>query len=112
MLGKKGVLVIIGLSLAILIASLLLVFKDKNSIVAIEAALKAEWDKPNHPIRIPALAIHGDYAIADWIQEPRGGRALLIYNGNVWQTILCGDVNMKQVSNLISAGVPQNDAKS
>lgn len=111
MLGKKAVLVIIGLLLAILVASLLSAFNDTKSLVAIETALKTQWDKPNHPIRIPVIVVHGDYAIADWIQEPRGGRALLFYNNSVWQTIFCGDVNMKQVSNLISAGVPYNDAK-
>ena len=86
-------------------------FNDTKSIVAIETALKTQWDKPNHPIRIPVIVVHGDYAIADWIQEPRGGRALLFYNNSGWQTIFCGDVNMKQASNLISAGVPYNDAK-
>ncbi|MGJ8619181.1 MAG: copper uptake system-associated protein [Methylophilaceae bacterium] len=111
MFNKKSLLTIIYGLITLLIFSLVCAVAEGKETAAIETALKAQWDKPNQPIRIPVIVVHGDYAIADWIQEPRGGRALLFYNNSVWQTIFCGDVNMKQVSNLISAGVPHNDAK-
>jgi hypothetical protein len=111
MISKKCLLAVVGLMILLLTISLVSAVAETKKIVAIETVIKNQWDKPNHPIRVPVIVVHGDHAIADWIQEPRGGRALLIYNNSEWQTIFCGDVNMKHVSNLISAGVPYNDAK-
>lgn len=111
MFNKKSILAMIGVLILILMFSLVCAVAEGKETATIEAALKAQWDKPNHPIRVPVIVIYGDYAIADWIQAPRGGRALLRREQKHWQTLLCGDANMKQVSNLVSAGVPYNDAK-
>ncbi len=100
----------IGMLIFILMFSLVCAVAEGKDAAAIEAALKAQWDKPNHPIRVPVIVIQDDYAIADWIQEPRGGRALLKREKNGWQTLLCGDANLKHVNNLMSAGVPREDA--
>lgn len=107
--NKKSILATIGMLIFILVFSLVCAVAEGKEATAIEAALKAQWDKPNHPIRVPVIVIQGDYAIADWIQEPRGGRALLKREQKGWQTLLCGDANMKQVHNQVSAGVPRAD---
>lgn len=109
--NKKSLLAMIGLMIAGLTLSLVCAVAKVKETTAIEMALKAQWDKPNHPIRIPVIVMQGDYAIADWIQEQHGGRALLKRDQQNWQTLLCGDANMKQVSNLVSTGVSREDAK-
>lgn len=110
MFNKKSILAMIGVLILVLIFSLVCAVAEGKETAAIETALKVQWDKPNHPIRVPVIVTHGDYAIADWIQEPRGGRALLKREQRGWQTLLCGATNMKQVHNLVSAGVPREDA--
>lgn len=109
--NKKSLLAMIGLLIAGLTLSLVCAVAKAKETTAIEMVLKAQWDKSKHPIRIPVIVMQGDYAIADWIQEQRGGRALLKRDQQNWQTLLCGDANMKQVSNLVSAGVTREDAK-
>jgi hypothetical protein len=79
--------------------------------VAIEKVIKTQWDQPDHPIRVPVIVSRGYYAIVDWIQEPRGGRALLRRDDNKWQTIFCGDVLLSKKPHMISAGVPVSDAE-
>ncbi|MFT7228802.1 MAG: hypothetical protein ACI8PW_001392 [Methylophilaceae bacterium] len=70
---------------------------------SIEAALKKQWDKPNHPLRVPVIVVRGHHAIADWVQEPCGGRALLKGGENEWQILLYGDVNLTKESHLMQA---------
>jgi hypothetical protein len=84
---------------------------DVAQHAAIEATIKSQWDKPDHPIRVLVIVVSGQHAIADWIQEPKGGRVLLRLNAGQWQTLMCGDANIKQLSHLLSAGVPQADAE-
>lgn len=109
--NKKSLLAIIGVLIAGLTLSLVCAVAEAKETTAIEIALKAQWDKHNHSIRVPVIVMQGDYAIADWIQEQRGGRALLRREQQNWKTLLCGDANMNQVSNLVSAGVSREDAK-
>jgi hypothetical protein len=70
---------------------------------SIKVALKKQWDKPNHPLRVLAIVVQGHYAIADWVQEPRGGGALSKGGENEWQILLCGDVNSTKKSHSIQA---------
>ena len=110
-LNKKSLLAIICGLMTLSIISLVFAADDTKEIVAIEKAIKAQWDKPNNPIRVPVIVNHGDYAIADWIQEPRGGRALLRRDADNWQTIFCGDVLLSKKAHMINAGVPVSDAE-
>ncbi len=78
---------------------------------AVRAALKAEWDRPNRPLTVPVVVVKGEFAIASWLQAPRGGRALLKFKQRHWQTLFCGDVNLTKAQSLINAGVSAPDAK-
>jgi hypothetical protein len=84
---------------------------DVAQHAAIESSIKAQWEKQNHPIRVPVIVLSGDYAIADWIQEPKGGRALLKQHAGHWHTLMCGDANMTEPRRLLEAGVPETDAE-
>lgn len=79
--------------------------------IAITEVIKHQWDKPNLPVLVPVVVVSHDFAIADWIQKPRGGRALLRLNAGHWQTLMCGDINLMQQKTLIEAGVLAEDAE-
>lgn len=84
---------------------------DVAQHTAIESSIRAQWEKPDHPIQVPVIVVSGNYAIADWIQQPKGGRALLKQQHGHWQTLMCGDANLKQPRHLVAAGVPEQDAE-
>jgi hypothetical protein len=111
MISKKCLLAVVGLMILLLTILLVSAVADTKKIVAIETANKNQWDKPNDPIRVPVIFIRGDFAIADWIQESHGRRALLRRNKITWLTIFCGDVPLTKKVHLVNAGVPDSDAE-
>ncbi|OQW70555.1 MAG: hypothetical protein BVN34_00760 [Proteobacteria bacterium ST_bin12] len=88
-----------------------MVVADTAHEIAIAETIKQQWQKPNRPVSVPVVAVSHDFAIADWIQEPKGGKALLRFNAGHWQTLMCGDVNLMQQKRLEEAGVPAKDAQ-
>lgn len=88
-----------------------MVITDTAHEVAISETIKKQWNKPNQPVLVPAIAYSRDFAVADWIQEPRGGRALLRQISGQWQTLVCGDAQVKSKHQLIKLGVPLEDAQ-
>jgi hypothetical protein len=55
--------------------------------------------------------VSGDYAVADWLQDNRGGRALLRRDIDGWHTLMCGGAQFKTPQALRQAGVQGDDAK-
>lgn len=108
---KQAVMYFVYVLLVLLTLGSAAVIADTTDEAAVKAALRAEWDKPNHPLKVPVVIVRGEFAIADWIQAPRGGRALLRENHHQWQTLLCGDVNLTKQKHLMDAGVPAADAE-
>lgn len=68
------------------------------------------YDQPAHKVETDPIAITGNYAIADWIQGERGGRALLRKTGGAWEILVCGGDGLKQADALHDAGIPAKDA--
>ncbi len=60
---------------------------------------------------LPIVMVSHDFAIADWIQEPRGGRSLLRLNAGHWQALICGDDHLKQYKRLTDLSVPAQDTE-
>jgi hypothetical protein len=52
-------------------------------------AMKAAWDKPEQPLTVKPVVIVDQIAVAGWLQQDRGGRALLKKTAHGWQTQLC-----------------------
>ncbi|QLG89682.1 copper uptake system-associated protein [Chitinibacter bivalviorum] len=80
---------------------------DDNS--EITASMKAVWDKPDHPLVVKPVVVADQYAIAGWLQDNRGGRALLQKGHHGWQTQLCAGKITAEL--LQQAGVPSTTAK-
>lgn len=76
----------------------------------IEHAMKALFDKPGAPLRVAPVNIEGAYAVAGWIQNDRGGRALLKKENDKWSIQVCGGDGLKQASTLTMTGMDQSSA--
>ncbi|WP_127520252.1 copper uptake system-associated protein [Mesorhizobium sp. Z1-4] len=73
---------------------------------AIRGVLKATWDTPEAPLSIQPLVILGDHAVAGWMQDERGGRALMRRMHGRWTVHLCTGDAVKEAANLRQMGVP------
>jgi hypothetical protein len=77
----------------------------------IALSIKQQWEKPHHLVDIPVIAVGTHYALADWIQGKRGGRALMRLNEGKWQAIMCGNGQIKSRQALEKVGIPSLEAK-
>lgn len=76
----------------------------------IEHAMKALFDKPGAPLKVAPVSVEGTYAVAGWIQNDRGGRALLKKENGTWSIQVCGGDGLKQASSLTMTGMDQASA--
>ena len=77
---------------------------------SIEHAMKVLFDKPGAPLKVAPVSIEGAYAVAGWIQNDRGGRALLKKSNGKWSIQVCGGDGLKQLSSLTMTGMDQASA--
>ncbi|MFZ4502273.1 MAG: copper uptake system-associated protein [Burkholderiaceae bacterium] len=76
----------------------------------VQRVMKAQFDRPESPLSIPAVSIESGYALASWTQDGRGGRALLKKTGGNWSIHLCGGDGLKKSSTLVMAGMDKSSA--
>jgi hypothetical protein len=72
--------------------------------------LKSQFERPNKPLEVPVVVVSGDYAVADWLQGDKGGRALLRRNADGWRVQMCSGAQFKSSQVLRQAGVQADDA--
>ena len=73
---------------------------------SIEHVMKAQFDTPEAPLKVMPTTVEGDFALAGWIQNDRGGRALLKKTHGKWAIEVCGGDGLKDASALAAAGIP------
>ena len=78
---------------------------------AIEYALKKLFDKPSAPLTVVPVSVEGDYAVAGWTQDQRGGRALLQRDKGGWRIALCGGDGLVKADALAQSGLTPAAAK-
>jgi hypothetical protein len=78
---------------------------------AIEARLMAEFDRPQARLTVAPIAISGEYAVAGWRQEGRGGRALLHRKGHEWRIVMCAGEALRREPALVQIGLSTEDAR-
>jgi hypothetical protein len=87
---------------------------DAQSLDTAEAqiiqVLKNQFERPVTPLDVPVVVVSGDYAVADWLQDNRGGRALLRRDADGWHTLMCSGAQFKTPQALRQAGVQEEDA--
>ena len=77
----------------------------------ISQAMKAIWDSPEAPLIVEPVVIEGDYALAGWTQQTRGGRALLLHREGTWHVHVCGGDGLKDIEALTMAGMSKEAAE-
>ena len=83
-----------------------------EAMQAIEASMRAQWQKPDLLLELPVIVVQEDVAIADWILGEKGGRALLRQQQGAWHTMMCGGSELKSARRLQHAGVNPAVAES
>jgi hypothetical protein len=71
----------------------------------ITMVLKAQFEKPEAPLRVEPINVEGDFAVAGWSQGGRGGRAFLQKDRNQWFISICGGSGLTQADVLQSIGM-------
>jgi hypothetical protein len=79
---------------------------------AIVHVLKAEFDRKDAPLEVAPVVVVEDHAIAGWVQDKRGGRALMRKVRGKWTIHLCSGDPLKQADMLEGTGIPAGTAKT
>ncbi|WP_246780347.1 copper uptake system-associated protein [Rhizobium sp. AQ_MP] len=82
-----------------------------DAAVDITAKLKAMFETEGNPLAVEPVVVAGDWAIAGWIQDGKGGRALLKRKGEGWSIHLCSGDSLKEAAVLTKIGIPASDAE-
>ncbi|SMC88722.1 copper uptake system-associated protein [Rhizobium sp. RU36D] len=82
-----------------------------DAVTDISAKLKAMFETEGHPLAVNPVVVSGDWAIAGWAQDGKGGRALLKKKGEGWSIHLCSGDSLKEASALKQIGLPAADAE-
>jgi hypothetical protein len=78
----------------------------------IQAIIGKTYDKPNNKVNTTPISAIDDFAVADWTQGDRGGRALMKrINGN-WEILACGNDGLKDTKSLVKAGMSEKTASA
>ena len=78
----------------------------------IQAVIGKTYDKPNNKVNTTPISVANDFAVADWTQGDRGGRALMKrINGN-WEILACGNDGLKDTKSLVKAGMSEKTASA
>jgi hypothetical protein len=79
---------------------------------AIVHVLKKQFDKAQSPLTVTPVAVEGGWAVAGWLQDVRGGRALLNKRHGQWVIVVCGGDGLRQASTLAQTGMKAAEAQA
>jgi hypothetical protein len=78
----------------------------------IQAVIGKTYDKPNNKVNTTPISIADDFAVADWTQGKRGGRALMKRIDGNWEILACGNDGLKDTKSLVKAGMSEKTASA
>lgn len=81
-----------------------------NDTSQIRLLINNTFDKPNSKVMIDPIVIVDTFAIADWEQDEKAGRALLKKEFDTWKLWSCGGKDFKEKASLVLMGVPNDVA--
>ncbi len=81
-----------------------------ESAQSIPAILKTMFERADKPLTVEPVVVQGDWAIAGWRQDGRGGRALLKKGPHGWRLTLCSGDGIKDAASLEKVGLTSVDA--
>jgi len=62
----------------------------------IQGFMQKTWHSSEYPLTLGPTYIAGDFAVADWWHQGKGGRAVFKRSHHQWQLILCGGAGILQ----------------
>ncbi len=81
--------------------------KQHNHPEQIRQLINKTFDRPDSKVKIEPVVMAESYAIADWVQDTKAGRALLKMENGKWRLLACGGSGMKTAASLMQQGVPE-----
>lgn len=84
---------------------------ESHDAADIGAMMHATFDRPDAPLIAEPIVVSGDYAVADWTQGERGGRALIKRTEGEWRIVLCAGDGIRTAAGMQGAGVPIEHAQ-
>jgi len=109
---SKLLLLIITSTITLTFISLYAEAEEQSPQQQIQTLISTIYDKPNLKVETSPIVIVDEYAVADWVQGERGGRALLQRIKGKWAIMACGANGLKDVKTLTEAGIPRPTAES
>jgi hypothetical protein len=95
-----------------LVFSVVLSAETLTDEAQIQFVIGKTYDKPNNKVNTTPISVADDFAVADWTQGERGGRALMKkINGN-WEILACGNDGLKDTKSLVKAGMTEKTAST
>ncbi len=85
---------------------------DNSPQQQIRTLVSSTYDQPDHKVETSPIVVADGYAIADWVQGEKGGRALLRRTNGAWEIIACGGDGLKEIKTLNDAGIAKETAKN
>ena len=77
---------------------------------SIQQLMRHNFESPDAPLDVAPITVEGDHAVAGWVQDQRGGRALLRKGAHGWRVVLCAGDSLLDPATLRSAGLADADA--
>jgi periplasmic copper chaperone A len=77
----------------------------------IRELMRKTWERPDAPLSVEPVVVVDDYAIAGWVQDDRGGRALLRRKHGAWDVILCSGDQLRTADTVRATGATDDIAR-
>ena len=74
--------------------------------------MKAQFDRPDAPLKVHPVVVDGHHAVAGWMQANKGGRALLVKEKDKWSITVCGGDGLRDAKVLAQTGMGNAAAQS
>lgn len=86
--------------------------QSEDPQIAIPVVLKGIFETADIKLSVNPVVVQGDFAVAGWVQDGKGGRALLKKGHKGWAIHLCSGDSLKGAANLAKTGMPEADAQA
>ena len=70
--------------------------KTGTDLEQIHGHMNRTWHSHEHPLTLGPTHIDGDFAVADWWHQGKGGRAVFKRSHQQWLLVLCGGAGILQ----------------
>ena len=86
--------------------------KPESDSQQIAHVMRAQFDKPDAPLKVHPVVVDGQFAVAGWMQANKGGRALLVKEKDKWTITVCGGDGLRDAKVLAQTGMGEVAAQS